>query len=368
MTAPTLDFEGVKTANAARQQVAKMAARGDVVVRGALVAVDDACNDVGAVLQRRCTASGIIWSLPGAQYLRLATTRSSRHEKRTISGTVLILPTERDRVYAVFTADPSEFVREVLIPLVDHCNPRIFLPSITSKSLAKVVLSASKQSGVRDFEVTDVGVRSRTENKRGKRLRSERIWTGEPVENILATLRERGQWLHSLTFHCNVAEDRRSGFCAGHMSRRCIFRVQGDFRWFQDYVIVPTTDEAIQTMRLYSHRARQETTDNAPRPIVIEYAEPLFRDKTQHKRLAQCLNRLPRANASIIHANPYFHASVVDFTDGSSYEIWVLSENRIILTPQFRATSASVGRLCDHILSGFEEGDVKDFQQVLYGN
>jgi len=42
------------------------------------------------------------------------------------------------------------------------------------------------------------------------------------------------------------------------------------------------------------------------------------------------------------------------------------AENRIIITPQFRATSSSTERVCDHILSSFEEGDIKDFQEVAY--
>jgi hypothetical protein len=366
MRAPTPALEKAETANAAREQLRALAGKGGVVVRGALLAIDDPCNDVGAVLLRRSAAVRVAWSTSAAQYLRLEGARTSGSEEKVLSGNVLVMPTGRDGVHAAFTADSSEFVRDLLIPLLDHCNPRLFLPSVTSKSLAKVVLSASKQAGVRDFEVTDLGVRSQTENKRGRRLRSERIWTEEPVETMLATVRERGQWLQSLSFHCNTTEGGKSGFCTGHISRRCIFRIQGDFQWFERNILVPTTGEAVQTMRLYAHRARDETPDNAPRPIVIEYSEPLFRDRAQHKRLVHCLNRFPKANLSVIHGNPYFHASIVDFTDGSSYEIWVLSETRIILTPQFRATSSSIGRLCDHILSRFEEGEVKDFQQAVY--
>lgn len=366
MEASAQTFEKAETVDAVLRQLRQAAQNRDTVVRGALIAVDDPSRDVGAVLQARSSGVQTLWSSPAAQYAHIRASRTRKSEKKTISGTVLILPTDCERVHLMFTLGSSEFVKEVLIPLLDRCNPRLFLPFVTSKSLAKVVLSASKQKNVQDFEVSDVGARSRIENKKSRRIRSERMWTEEPIENVLSILRERGQWLQSLSFHCKIQKGDDLTFCSGHMSRRCIFRVQGDFQWFKDRVIDPTINEAVETMRFYSHRARVETPNNVPRPIVIEYSEPVFRDKSQNKRLIHSLNRLPKANISVIHANPYFHASVVDFTDGSSYEVWVLSENRIIVTPQFRATASSIERVCDHILSSFEEGDVKDFQEVVY--
>jgi hypothetical protein len=366
MATLTPTFVSADTADDALRQLKSAARSSDNVVRGALVALDERSRDVGAILEKQCSSAQTLWSTPAARYTHVQVTRRRRSEKRTISGTVLTLPTDCERVYIMFTLGSSEFVNEVLIPLLDRCNPRLFLPYVTSKSLAKVVLSASKQKDVHDFEVSDVGARSRIENKKSRRIRSERIWTEEPIENVLSILRDRGQWLQSLSFHCKMQNGDGSTFCSGHMSRRCIFRVQGDFQWFKEHVIDPTISEAGQTMRFYSNRARRETPNNDPRPIVIEYPEPVFRDKSQNRRLAHSLNRLSKANVSVIHANPYFHASVVDFTDGSSYEVWVLSENRIIVTPQFRATSSSIERVCDHILSSFEEGDMKDFQEVVY--
>jgi hypothetical protein len=366
MATITPTFVSADTVAAVLSQLENAARSSDNVVRGALIALDDPSQDIAAILERRCNSSvRVLWSSRVAQYIHVQVTRRRRAEKRTISGTILVLPTDYDRVYIIFTLGSSEFVKEVLVPLLDQCNPRLFLPYVTSKSLEKVVLTASKHEDILDFEVSDVGARSRIENKKSRRIRSERIWTEEPVENVLSILRDRGQWLQSLSFHCKIKNGDDAIFCTGNMSRRCIFRVQGDFQWFKKRIIDPTISEAVQTMKFYLNRARQETPNNEPRPIVIEYAEAIFRDKSQNRRLVHSLNRLSKANVSVIHANPYFHASVVDFTDGSSYEVWVLSENRIIVTPQFRATVSSIGRVCDHILSSFEEGDVKDFQEVI---
>ena len=141
MTTTPHAFENVKTADAVSQQLEILARREDVVVRGALVAVDDPSRDITAVIEKRCGNVHTLWANSAARYIHIQTARIRRSEKKMISGSVLISPTIYDRVHIIYTLDSSEFVKELLIPLLDRCNPRLFLPYVTSKSLAKVILS-----------------------------------------------------------------------------------------------------------------------------------------------------------------------------------------------------------------------------------
>jgi hypothetical protein len=115
----------------------------------------------------------------------------------------------------------------------------------------------------------------------------------------------------------------------------------------------------------FKGRGRNSREDLSASPILIEYSEPLFQDKSQNQRLTAVLRKLPKASFSVFHMNPYFRASIVDFADGSSYDLWVLSETRLVINPQMRCTYASVERVCNHILSAFAEGEVKDLKEAL---
>jgi hypothetical protein len=236
-----------------------------------------------------------------------------------------------------------------------------------SRSVAAVLQNATKAKGLDSFEITDLSTRSRMEHKKGKRFRSERIRTGESLADALALLKERGLWIHSAGFDYVIASGGDRLSCYGRISRECAFTAGREFSWFYDNVLVPAKTEVVETLKFYANRARKETVGHAPRPIVIEYPEAIFEDKSKHQKLVQSLKRLKRASISVLHANPYFRSSLVDFTDGSSYEVWILSQTRIIVTPQFRATSASMGRVIDHILTDFGEGDVRDFGEAVNG-
>jgi hypothetical protein len=116
---------------------------------------------------------------------------------------------------------------------------------------------------------------------------------------------------------------------------------------------------------LLKDRGRATRNDLSPRPILIEYAGGIFSDRSQNQRLIAVLAKLPKASLSVFHANPYFRASIVDFGDGSSYDLWVLSDTRLVISPQMRCTYASIERVSNHILSAFAEGEVKDLTEVI---
>lgn len=330
-----------------------------------LVVAENPAEDPAAVLKRRLTNAEIIWRSKAGSLVRLTRKIQVDGESLTLTGKVLVVPAANNQLFVALAIESPKFASRVLRPLIERCSPRIFLPRLTSKSVAAVLRHAANAQGIEDFEITDVSARSRMEHKRGKRIRSERMRTGETLEEALTLLHERGQWLHSAAFNYGIKTNKRRLRCAGRISRESCFTVVGDFAWFYRNVIRPAEDEAVTGLKFYADRARKETPDNVPKPIVIEYPEPIFSDTSKNRRLAQSLKRLKRLSVSILHANPYFRSSIVDFTDGSSYEVWVLSQSRIIVTPQFRATSASMERIIDHILTDFGEGELKDFGEAF---
>ena len=261
----------------------------------------------------------------------------------------------------MLTVDPKDFVWQSLFPLIARSAPRLFQPRITSSSLAKLLSSSEQAAGLDYFEVTQVSARSHLhERRRGKRFRSELMWTEESTEDVLAALRERGQWLHSVAFRYRILGSAGRLRCSARFSRQCSFAMQGEFSWSYHNPLQSMIKDAAAAVRFYSNRGRTGTPRQEPRPVAIHYPDAVFHDKTKLRHLARVLHLMTRSSVSVLHANPYFRASVVDFTDGSCYDIWVLSENSIIITPQLRATSASMGRVCDHILSWFGEGTLRD--------
>lgn len=67
----------------------------------------------------------------------------------------------------------------------------------------------------------------------------------------------------------------------------------------------------------------------------------------------------------MLHSNPYFHAVMLDYRDGSTYEVLVLSDSGLTVIPQGRATVRSLQRLCSHVFAGFREGDLREASDAV---
>ncbi len=136
---------------------------------------------------------------------------------------------------------------------------------------------------------------------------------------------------------------------------------------FYNTVIEDIVRKASKDFDFFDRRERLKVEGLKVKPIVIEYDFDVFKDRNQNRRLIEILRKATFSSLSVFHANPYLHASFVDYKDGSSYDLWVLSNNRITIVPQMRSTYASLERLCNHIFIGFREGTIKDFGEIGNG-
>jgi len=58
---------------------------------------------------------------------------------------------------------------------------------------------------------------------------------------------------------------------------------------------------------------------------------------------------------------PYLHASIADFLDGSSFEIWVVNPRKVMIVPGPKCSVAALMRFTEHIFTHFGEGEVGEY-------
>ncbi len=70
------------------------------------------------------------------------------------------------------------------------------------------------------------------------------------------------------------------------------------------------------------------------KPLAINFPEEEFSKVENHKKFIEIISSLSETSVSILHGNPYIHLSIVDYIDASTYDLWVVDNNRILLVPQ----------------------------------
>jgi hypothetical protein len=57
--------------------------------------------------------------------------------------------------------------------------------------------------------------------------------------------------------------------------------------------------------------------------------------------------------------------SVIDYFDGSAFDIWVLSSSQLVIVPQMKGTVPAIKRLVNHIFDSYAEGKIKDYKESM---
>jgi hypothetical protein len=168
----------------------------------------------------------------------------------------------------------------------------------------------------------------------------------------------QNQWLNSLLFTIRYDDQ----ICRARLLRNGTFTCESGFAAFWQDIRPVLTRLIIVTERFYEKRDKVSSPTGNVRPVKIVYGTPVFEDKQSNRRLIHVLGKLSSASLSVLHPNPYLHASVVDYVDGSNFDILIADSDGVMVIPRYRASAASLQRLCNHICDEFQEGRIIEFE------
>lgn len=109
--------------------------------------------------------------------------------------------------------------------------------------------------------------------------------------------------------------------------------------------------------RMFANRSRDYGSKEAD-PITISYDEGTLRGRGLNSQLIRALDGLNKSSVTVYHDNPYMHASVLDYTDGSTADVFLVSDSNISVIPGFNSSRRALSRICDQINQGFREGEI----------
>ena len=126
--------------------------------------------------------------------------------------------------------------------------------------------------------------------------------------------------------------------------------------WVHSYGVELVLELAGKTAQFAEAHAREERAKPSV-PLVAAFSSEYPIRKEDIKKVAAELRKLPDASVSVTQGNPYLRASISDQLDGSSYEVVLTSETRLLIIPQLRATQGSITRLCRFIYDAIGEAE-----------
>ncbi|MGO9273188.1 MAG: hypothetical protein ACLQOO_23620 [Terriglobia bacterium] len=93
--------------------------------------------------------------------------------------------------------------------------------------------------------------------------------------------------------------------------------------------------------------------------VALRFPEPVFAARASYAGVFGALSRLPHATLAVLHANPYFHATLTNYEDGGEFDVFVTDSSTVRIQGREGASPASFLRLHDSLSEVFREPTVK---------
>lgn len=289
-------------------------------------------------------------------------------EKKDRESKFIIFKHSNTDIYILITHEKYTVFHKDILSFINKFYPKIVKTYIDSKNMKEIFHNLEKEIEEINIRIKGLSHQSRITNKEAnKPYETGRKWTDISFKEMFQKVEENDEWIKSIDFTFTSRENSISEQFKDFLNINCqisrngVFKCDGKYAFFYIVIVNYIINKAIKDLNLLSNRQRIKEEKFKPKPIVIEYKYDLFKDVSQNKRLIEVLQKIPFSSVSVSHSNPYLNCSYVDFKDGSSYDIWILSNNEITIIPQMRSSYASLERLSHHIFIGLREGLIKNY-------
>lgn len=277
-----------------------------------------------------------------------------------LHGTVFFCRSPQAHITYLISICSGTVWHRSILRLIHSLYPKL-VPVFFSQEELLDLLKRAKEN----FPETDLRIVGHTRKKRLKagsrrKYESSRTRTEKSLEAVFAETEQQNYWFSSINFEYVSSTDGRGGevlstaaiskygtlFCTAHFDR------------FLYGTLNEMATLAEQKMKFFSNRSRLTLETHEPRPISITYDSPEFTSQKATDRFVGIMRKMTRTSCTVLHDNPYIHLSVVDSTDGSAADLWVLKNDEILLVPQLRASEAALKRFVNYIFEEWREGSV----------
>lgn len=304
---------------------------------------------------------------PGAIQLSYKRPGNARQIHR---GVITIIPGSEPGLHRLITVSYSAFwyeaVRKFIRGLYPQAMPVFFKQSEIREALKKFEHSLRLGHTIRIAEVTMKRSRVKERGRVEPRFETDRLWTRLSITEAFDQALERNQWFTSVSFRVQYQAkeyDPPRPVANGRIYKRGEIYYDFLHQELSNYLIPVLEANAAERLKFFQGRGIRERNYKPGLPIEISYQSNVFDDVMEIRRLGQVVAKYPNATKAVYHSNPYYRASIADFFDGSSFEIWVLSPRRILLVPQAKSSEQALERLISYIFLEFKEGVINEYKE-----
>jgi hypothetical protein len=184
-------------------------------------------------------------------------------------------------------------------------------------------------------------------------------WPDMDLAEAFEWVHDNNGWFQSLEFE---ARRRDKTLATIGLTRQGVLKSNSLLRQVYQSFTLPVAKTMHENLAFFGGRGRRENPVLSIRPLALTFDTNVFENVAENAKFVESMRFMSAASISVVHGNPYIHMSLIDYLDGSTFDIWAVEENRLVIVPQMKASIPAVKRLINHIFDNYAEGQMADFE------
>lgn len=284
-----------------------------------------------------------------------------------ISGVIVIVPGIFENISHIISISDSNFWDKLIRrKLVHHFYPDamsiFFRQQELEDALETLDLSLPDGFLLQISEVTSKEMRTKTQSSRKNVYDTRRLWTNAPWREPFVQAKENGEWFTGLKFSIQKNNSLNS-VASGRIYKNGEVHYNFYHERFSSTILHSLEEMASQRLSILQNRGIRERNYQPSQALEIAFDNLPFESIEDIRAFGIIMSAYPNATKAVYHGNPYYHASIADFDDGSSFDMWVLSTNKIVVVPQAKSSVQAFERLISYVFAELGEGTVNVYEE-----
>jgi hypothetical protein len=266
-------------------------------------------------------------------------------------------------VYLAITIESHFFIKKGLYPFIKSIYPKLYLTFIKHDKLSRLLHAFKARFDNLNLVITRASLKNRyAEKELNSRLVPMVGWPNLELDEALKWAAQNDSWFQSLQLKLNA---KNTIIAEISLNRQGIVSTNHLYDEVMRFFILPTCQILEDNMKMFTHRSRRDNNSLSVRPIAIDFGYERFKETEENKKFIDVMRGYNKAAISVLHGNPYLHLTVIDYFDGSNFDLWMVSPDIIAIVPQMKGSIAAIKRLVNHIFDTFAEGKIIDYSEAI---
>jgi hypothetical protein len=276
--------------------------------------------------------------------------------ERKLSGSVGLWRFAGTDIWIAFTSDSPDFFEKGLIRFIESYRPDFSRMFLNSMELKDVFLRLERELDCQVW-ISKAIVYSRLDN-------ASIVFDKLPFLDMFTSPQFEDKYVDKIEF---TLRRGREDLYHGFVSREGIcYYYYGKVKYFFTAILPAMITGGEAKIERFEGIERVSGSGSA-RPVILTFDEDVLADRGQNERLVDALANVERAAIAVYHMNPYIHATLTDFFDGSSIDVVSHGTDRLALYPGYNCSIHSLMRVSERISRNFHEGRVEEAVPRSFG-